>query len=604
MASISMLSLIGILIVALLIMVLRLSGWTWSVVFYCLTLTLFAVTLSQKWSTAVTHTGILGGLIPDSDASGYYFDAIRLLEGRQFSNFSTNRPISTAFVAVLLWIAQGHLQIVYAILSFLLATACFILSREVARTHGVLAALLVLFLLFLFSIKFIGTLFTENIGLALGSLGIALLWRSNQRNRWYMASLGLLLITLALFARAGALLVLPMLLIWGVLVSFREGSRRWLTPLLMGTALVIGYAVNSLLIRTVGSSQGGAFSNFALVLYGQVVGGKGWGQVIIDYPDLQGHDIFAREFANLVYARAWSAFLSNPSGLGIGLLKSWADFFTLGSIGQFSFIPGNNLALVVLRAVLTALWLAGLVACMRWRKEPQRLLLLAATVGIMLSVIFVPPIDSDRMRVYAATISIPAIVIALCVSNLVTRLTRTKWLARIPLTQDVHRSGGISYFVPVAALFALGVSLSPIALRSVSHSATVSTQSCSTGQKSAVIRVISDAALQLASDDDHTRVPVVRVSDFRNGLSGKQYSTTFLASMNRLDAGMILFRAIDLRDTNGYLFVADHAILANASGIVYVCGKTISEGGDLFFAQIFKPDAQIREVQHTLVVSP
>src|SRR6185503_13795713 len=67
--------------------------------------------------------------------------------------------------------------------------------------------------------------------------------------------------------------------------------------------------------RTLSNPAAGSasFSNYSYVLYGLVVGGKGWGQVSIDHPE-------AQEGAE-IYKLAYAAFRARPSGLIEGMAR-------------------------------------------------------------------------------------------------------------------------------------------------------------------------------------------------------------------------------------------------------------------------------------------
>ena len=76
----------------------------------------------------------------------------------------------------------------------------------------------------------------------------------------------------------------------------------------------------------------------------------------------------------------------------------------LGTGYPFSFL-GLGLTNLALRLLATL----GLVLCLRRRREPLPSLVLAASLGVLLSVPFIPPWDADLMRVYAATLPFVAV---------------------------------------------------------------------------------------------------------------------------------------------------------------------------------------------------
>src|SRR5438552_4092515 len=84
----------------------------------------------------------------------------------------------------------------------------FLFSKQVARFFGSIVGFIVLILGFLFYRRFLGSLLTENLGLSLGLIGIALLLQSLRMEKYQviLVAYGLFVLTMALLARAGAFL--------------------------------------------------------------------------------------------------------------------------------------------------------------------------------------------------------------------------------------------------------------------------------------------------------------------------------------------------------------------------------------------------------------
>src|SRR5262249_36126452 len=133
------------------------------------TLLLFSLPLLALWAHVGIHGNAVGGLLPFSDASGYYYDARRLIDGH-LMGWAARRPLFPGLLATLLGLTGQNLQVTLAILVALSAVACFLLAHEIRTSHGALAACIVVILLLLFY-RFdggLGTTLTENLGLALG----------------------------------------------------------------------------------------------------------------------------------------------------------------------------------------------------------------------------------------------------------------------------------------------------------------------------------------------------------------------------------------------------------------------------------------------------
>ncbi|NJO73197.1 MAG: hypothetical protein HC833_05150 [Leptolyngbyaceae cyanobacterium RM1_406_9] len=154
---------------------------------FCLTLVLFTLPLSGLWNSGISEfPTIVGGLFPTADGVNYYQDARRILEGGKFGEISSGRPLFTAVLGTLLGLTHQNLQVTLAILATIATLSCFLLSREVQRTHGTAAGLVTLAVIYLFYRRFAGAAWTESLGLPLGAVGFALLWRGvDQSDRAY-----------------------------------------------------------------------------------------------------------------------------------------------------------------------------------------------------------------------------------------------------------------------------------------------------------------------------------------------------------------------------------------------------------------------------------
>lgn len=213
-----------IIIILVLYLAYRPSGWIGVLSSFSTTLVIFSILLSSIWRRAESSTFILGGLLPVSDAQDYYESALRLLEGYPFLEIASWRPLAHGVLATLLGITGQNLQVTLAIFALITAISCFYFTREIRRTHGTFIAVLSLTIIILYYRFYIGRIMTENLGLALGTVGTALLWRGATNQKINLSLLGIFLLTLALNTRAGAFLILPALIGWGTLF-FRGESR-------------------------------------------------------------------------------------------------------------------------------------------------------------------------------------------------------------------------------------------------------------------------------------------------------------------------------------------------------------------------------------------
>ncbi|NJP07705.1 MAG: hypothetical protein HC837_19850 [Chloroflexaceae bacterium] len=561
-----------------------------------LTLCLFALPLSALWRGGLTEPFfVLGGLLPWSDANNYYTDAQRLLAGYDFSAIASQRPIATAVLSSLLGLTGDNLLISQALLVALTALSCVVLAYEVRRSHGSFAAVVVLAIMFLFYRRFIGTTMTEHVGLSLGCLGLALIWRGTYRWRQALVLAGLLLLSLALNARAGAFFLLPCLLLWGAVV-FRPSGARLSWRFLVGGlgAIVIAFVINAAVLALVSSDNEVAFSNFSYTLYGLAAGGEGWWQVLHDHPELSTMTEIER--SQQIYQLAWQTFLADPTKLLIGFLRAIASYISpiRGFGGAFSFMagdPDNLLDRTVAffcrtGSLLISLW--GLVFCYRQRHQPGCSLLLAAAVGILLSVPLVPPIDADSMRVYAATIPVSAAIVAVgCTSALAKRQRSSE--------QPVASSGsgtGTGLLPLAGALVTVYISLmllGPLVLRATVQPLERASQPCAAGQERVLVQAGPGSWLTLVAAgtaQGPTRTGLSITDDvFRQGLTRFPDIAAVADEFARLPAGVALSKRVNLVDGRGLWVVVPADQLPAHGGILELCGSPAQDASAFWYAE-------------------
>jgi uncharacterized membrane protein YqjE len=128
-------------------------------------------------------------------------------------------------------------------------------------------------LVFFFYRRFVGTTLTENLGLTLGLAGSSLLLiGAHNEDRKYVL-FGIFLLSVGMNVRAGALLVLPVLVLWASWV-FRGKSRISASILAWGIlAVAIGFMINwgterLVVDAEVSASETGMFSKYSTTFYG------------------------------------------------------------------------------------------------------------------------------------------------------------------------------------------------------------------------------------------------------------------------------------------------------------------------------------------------
>jgi hypothetical protein len=354
--------------------------------------------LAAKWQGMTSSDVILAGLLPNSDAAGYFAGALHFLQQGGLSPWTTRRPLSVLHLAGLLDIG-GSLHLALITLGISVAAAIAMVIAAIGRNKGLGLAAGTGAVLIPFYFPTLGSVMSENVGLTLGLCGFALMWTAiSGRDRSKLFALGLGIMALGLAARAGAMFVLPVSVFFAGW-QFRGESRFSLTAAgLSLLAVALAFSINWALLSLYGAEGGGGFSNFAFTLYGLVSGGHDWTWVYQQFPKL--YALPEGEQAREVYHLALAHLAAHPVDLLSGILRRYNDFIFNARWYRIEGIGG-------LRYALTAIAVAGLVHIVR-RRDTHASFILAGTIGTLLSV---PFLGDGGVRVHAATIAFSAVLL-------------------------------------------------------------------------------------------------------------------------------------------------------------------------------------------------
>ena len=388
---------------------------------FALALAAFGLPLAVMWAGGPDGDNVLSGTLQRFDASAYEEGAYRLWQLGELDDFSARRPFTVAALGALFAVSGGSAAFAQAVFVWLNASAVFLASRAVAASHGPAAALPCFAALLTFYHWHIGSFLSENLGLALGALAFALLWDGVRRDRAGLIAAGLVALSLGMNARAGALFVLPVLVLW-LSWRVRRRGRGAVAATLLWTlaATASGFVAGAALDRVYGSEEGLPFGNFAPTLYGVVVGNEGWQQVYRDHPELTQAGNPADKFLQ-IYALALDHARDAPLTALHGVIDTYNDFFINTDWHEFYDDP-------VSRGLALILTLAGLWHAWRHRTHADCALLLAIQLGVFLSV---PMLADGGTRVFAASIPATAALIGIGLVTVLSRF-RTAELAMLP----------------------------------------------------------------------------------------------------------------------------------------------------------------------------
>ena len=539
------------------------KAWGWKSLAFFLTLAIFYLPLLRIWQNAASNFNSVLGLFPWSDASNFYTDALGILHGYLFGTFSGFRPLFSSLLAVLLALTGENLRLVLFLLVLLNAFSAFALALELGKTFGALVGTLSLLFLQIYYRQFAGSTMSEQIGLALGGLALAVLLSAFREKDFKYYCAGLLLACFAMFVRPGAFFILPAVCLLWLLTQSRPSHRLVRDALLSALILLAVWQLNARISAITAGTNSMPLGIFSYTLYGQARGGAGWQQFFADFPNLTSAT--GVDLPRAAYAAAFAEIQRHPAGLLQGILKSYADFFSPGMFSTFGFVQFGIYALDLgLQIGLLVCLLIGLVKCWLQRANPVCALLLALTVGVLLSIPFVPPTDSSGMRLYAVTIALPCIFAAFGLS--------------LPVRSRV--SPPAPSRSPGAAVVGLGVivlSVCVIFFAAFSKTPEIQALTCPEGLIPLAFYVPGGSSIQVVSSAPglKTQFPVISDREFSKSLQEfPRVYTPFIKALLRANTPpLVLTSTINYFAPHEIVWLAAPPEVLQSPGLIRGCGQ-------------------------------
>jgi hypothetical protein len=557
---------------------------------------IWALPLAGLWGSANSEPGIIGGLLPTSDASGYFIDAMRLLNGDLISDFSGKRPIFSMILAVIVYLSGFQIQWVQSIFAFITALSAYFVMDEFEWRYGKIPGVLAGLILFIFYRRFNGLILTEQIGLTFGLLGLLLMVKAANNRKWLLYIGGTCLITIGLLARAGTFLVIPCLIIWGW-VLFNQHSLKFKSALIGTTIVVIllGFGFNSWIDKVFASEQSAPFSNFSYSFYGLAQGGVGWTQVFTDHPEVEKMNNI--DMTNTIYRLALDSIREHPEKLSSGIIKTYQLFFDVrgksciycffssGDVVIFgsktgSFSTMNLLAKIIL-FVLAAL---GIIYSILNRKKPVCSLVLFYFIGILLSVPFVPPGDADRMRVYAVIIPLLAFIPTLGLEWLLS-FSKIKYL-KLNFRNETPEE----YVYAWSIFIILFCFITPaLTIKMIAHQPDSPQTVCLPEEESVYFSYQKGLAINILPEQSISTITFPNISYGQYIRSIHNYDDLAITTeLSNINPPTTIIKTEDLLTRGGLMLIADQNKFPNRNTYMIACGhrsKTPNIGGyGIFYA--------------------
>ena len=355
------------------------------------------ITIIGYWYSGQSTASAIGGLIPISDAHGYYDCAQGLLEEKPLNIFCTRRPLYTSMLSGWLFIADKNMQLVILLQSILTGIVAWLVADSVRKVMGWRVALVSFAVMMQFSILHVITTLTENAGILLGGVAAVFILKAAQNRNIGDWIAGIFLLTVAINARAGVYFVIPTVLMFAYFYS--HGKERLILLSSGVIAIVIGFSVPWVTLLITGSETGNVNSNFSYTFYGLVAGGKRWTQVFTDHPEIFKMGLGEKDVAKEVYRVSFDLFFAKPWLLVKSYVMGYAHFIDK-AFKFYTYLP--------LRIIAVGAWLTGMWALWGRRDNQVFGMLLLIMVGVLLSAPII--IYDGGYRVFAPATALMAVV--------------------------------------------------------------------------------------------------------------------------------------------------------------------------------------------------
>jgi|GEM_PF-1991504 len=368
------------------------------------------------WSTASYYINNIGGLLPLFDAGHYYQGAEEILHTGILDSFNQRRPLYPLFFSARLLITNFNFPMSVLLQAAIFGVSAFLAAYVISRTHGRTTGFVMFAALFCFTSIFLPESITENLGVTLGCISFVLLWYGIFEKKYASFLFGIFFLTMALMARAGPMLILPILMIFAGYLYKKDKIYNWLVFSLAGLVIFIGVIINQILIWLFGDGTGMAMSNFSTVLYGLASGGKGWMQYQKDFPYLAGTD---NQMSAFLYDQSLKLIVHNPLQFVFTIVNKlisspmafFQDTFQSLFYGGYNQQTGGNISFALI-ILFSAMIIIGLLHFfISNRKQPVFYFLLGIIVATWLSLPFI--YEDAPFRSLAAIFPIIAAIIAI-----------------------------------------------------------------------------------------------------------------------------------------------------------------------------------------------
>ncbi len=535
-----------------------------------------------SWITADPINHPAGGIIPTGDSALYVMGAEELYDTGKINSWNSRRPINVSLFSLRYLLTNYNFQYALLIQGAMFGIALFYACRAVAGSYGWPAGSAMFAVSFGYASRYLPTTLSESLGITLGLIAFALVWHGTEKKYQTTYLVGMMVLTMALMARSGAMLIIIALIVYAGFLFRGNGSFSIRAMVFSLFAVIVAVLINQTLLFLYSDGEGTVQGNFSQTLYGLASGGKGWKQFSVDYPGLEFETRADR--VAFIYGQALEKIKANPVVLLRAYITGLATYPVnlIVDLGYILISAWYSLGLSLSKAqrtiVLGAIFFGSAVVLGAgffraiYRQRANRLvwLILISLIGIVLSL---PIIYQDGgIRVQAATMPFIAAVFSLAIYG----ATKQKLISQESLHRDAEER---NWFGPTiyGGLLILAIIGGPAIAGQLSHKPIVkSTRTCSQNEHEMLMRVGPGSAhVTVVSDEQIGRsfAPLIKESVFRKTPEGRRKG-----NMYEFEVPMTIIMGYDYLSKNRKYLLAPQNFVGNHIEYKSICASPTGPG--------------------------
>lgn len=269
------------------------------------------------WSGNFTQLDVpymnIAGLVPNSDAKGYFSEALRLLQDGGYGDFGARRPLATILRVWTVWLAGGSYVTVVLLQTAIVSTAIYVATTSILRWRGVAAALCFLAFSYIIVRPFVVTTYTEALGVTLAYLSVPFFILGLVHfSRAYLL-IAFTIFLGAMSVRSGSVLTIPAFIVWGLFFGPGGRKQRGIFALLASTVFIGASVSNNVMNWFYKLGEQGAVDTAVPWLMCGLSLGTNYHECETRYAAEIAATVSEAQVAKFLYAVAWKNFLATPS---------------------------------------------------------------------------------------------------------------------------------------------------------------------------------------------------------------------------------------------------------------------------------------------------